>query len=141
MIVYVFNRILLMIFIILAASIAVFSIMYLIPGDPAEIIARQVYGPEASGMTIEVLREDLGLNDPIYIQYFRWLVNSIKGDFGLSYMSGRPVTYEIAARLPATLQLAAGSMFLSLLIAVPLGMAAALKHHTFIDDIIGRQMC
>ena len=135
MIAYIIKRILLMILIIIAASIAVFSIMHLVPGDAADIIARQRYGPEATDNTIDIIRQELGLDRPLHIQFFEWSGRLVQGDLGISYTSGKPVLDEITKRLPATMQLTLASMFISLVIAIPLGMASAIKHHTIIDDM------
>jgi peptide/nickel transport system permease protein len=99
MITYVVKRIGLMIFVLLVVSVAVFSMMYLVPGDPAEIIAKERYGEEAKVETIEYVRRELGLNQPVYLQYLQWLVNVLHGDLGHSYRTDQPVLNEICTRL------------------------------------------
>ena len=132
---YIVKRFFLMIFVILITSIVVFLIMHLVPGDSAEIVAKEIYGHEANKKTIEIVRKELGLNDPLYIQYFNWSSDVLHGDMGFSYRTGKPVVNEIISRLPATVQLTLASMLVSLVIAIPLGMIAALNQHSFIDSI------
>lgn len=135
MITYIIKRIGLMIFVLLGVSVAVFSIMYLIPGDPAEMIAKERYGEEATSETIEYVRRELGLSRPIYLQYFYWLVNVLHGDLGYSYRTGQPVLDEILTRLPATIKLAIVSLVISIIIAIPIGILSAAKQYSVIDNI------
>jgi peptide/nickel transport system permease protein len=135
MIVYIVKRIGLMIFVLLGVSVAVFSIMYLIPGDPAEMIAKDRYGEEATVETTEYVRRELGLDQPVYLQYFQWLINVLHGDLGYSYHTDRPVLDEILTRLSATIQLAIASILISLMIAIPLGMISAVKQYSVVDNV------
>jgi peptide/nickel transport system permease protein len=135
MITYVVKRIGLMIFVLLVVSVAVFSMMYLVPGDPAEIIAKERYGEEAKVETIEYVRRELGLNQPVYLQYLQWLVNVLHGDLGHSYRTDQPVLNEICTRLSATIQLAIASIFISLIIAIPLGVLSAVKQYSVVDNV------
>lgn len=124
-----------MIFILLGVSIITFFIMYLVPGDPAEIIAIEQFGVEVSRETIECVRTNYGLDLPVYIQYFHWLINILQGDFGYSYCTDRPVLNEILAKLPATIQLAIAGTILSLTIAIPIGVISATKQYSVIDNL------
>ena len=135
MIAYIIKRIGLMIFVLLSVSIVVFSIMYLIPGDPAEMIAKERYGEEATSETIEYVRRELGLNQPVCLQYFQWLANVLHGNLGYSYRTDRPVSEEILTRLSATIQLAIASIFTSLIISIPLGILSAVKQYSAVDNI------
>ena len=135
MIVYIIKRIGLMIFVLLGVSVAVFSIMYLIPGDPAEMIAKDRYGEEATVETTEYVRRELGLDQPVYLQYFQWLIKVFQGDLGYSYRTDRPVLNEILTRLSATLQLAIASILISLIVAIPLGMISAVKQYSAVDNV------
>src|SRR5699024_70664 len=99
---FIIRRTLQIIPVLLAVTILVFSMLHLIPGDPA----RLVVGIEASEETIEIARENLGLNKPIYQQFFIFLGNLLKGDFGTSIKTGTPVTEEISNRLPVTMTIA-----------------------------------
>jgi len=136
MLVYIIRRIGLMVLIMLGASAVTFSMMHLVPGDPAEIIAVQRYGDE--GATVEVIeqiRMELRLDQPIYIQYFHWLSNVLQGDFGYSFRTDRPVLDEILTRLPATIQLALAGMLMSLIIAVPVGIISATRQYSTLDNV------
>ncbi len=135
MIAYILKRLYLMVLVMLIVSIAVFSIMHIIPGDPAEIIARELHGAEVSAQTIELVRQNLGLEKAFHIQYLNWLGGVFEGDLGFSFRTGQPVYNEILSRLPATLQLAFASILISLMISVPLGIFSALKKNTIIDHI------
>lgn len=135
MLTYIVRRIGLMIFILLGVSIITFFMMYIVPGDPAEIIAIEQHGGEVTRETIEHVRAKHGLDRPVYIQYFHWLINVLQGDFGHSYRTDRPVLNEILAKLPATIQLALASTLLSLTIAIPIGVISATKQYSVIDNL------
>jgi peptide/nickel transport system permease protein len=135
MLTYIIRRIGLMIFILLGVSIITFFVMYIVPGDPAEIIAIEQFGVEVTRETIECVRIKYGLDRPVYIQYFHWLINILQGDFGYSYRTDRPVLNEILARLPATIQLAIAGTILSLTIAIPIGVISATKQYSVIDNL------
>lgn len=124
-----------MFFILLCVSIITFSMMHVVPGDPAEIIAEKKYGEEATAQTVEQLRKELGLNRPVFSQYFYWLSRILRGDFGDSFRTGRPVLHEIMARLPATAVLALAAMLVSLVIAIPVGVVSAVKQYSWIDSM------
>ncbi len=122
---YIIQRVLQMIPVMLLASVISFSIIFLLPGDPALLILgdqlasdRQLY---------EAKRAELGLDRPLPIQYLDWLGKTVRGDLGVSTRDRQPVTQGIADRLPVTLQLAAFSMVLALAIALPAGIISALK--------------
>lgn len=108
---------------ILGALLIVFLIMRILPGDPARLIA----GPEASWEDVELIREQLGLNKPIYIQFIDYVSNVVKGDFGKSIKYGTPVINEILSRLPYTLILAFMAELIAIAVAIPLGVYSALK--------------
>lgn len=121
---YVFRRFLGLVPTLLLASIVVFSIMHLIPGDAAAAIVGRDATPEA----IEAVREKMGLNEPLYVQYGIWLRNVARGDLGISNVSHLPVTDLIGKRLPATIELTASAMLFALMFSIPTGIAAALWH-------------
>lgn len=106
--------------------------MHLIPGDPAQIMA----GESASPEQIELMRERLGLNDPLPIQYFDYLKGIIQGDLGNSIRSGREVSGEIALRLGNTVELAFYSTVLSVFIGLIAGVISAVRRYTFIDTFV-----
>ena len=91
MLVFLIRRFLQLIPVLIGVTFLVFSMLYLIPGDPARIMA----GEAADPAQIERLREDLGLNDPMLVQYFRFVTNAVQGDLGNSIRTGRPVSQEI----------------------------------------------
>ena len=124
-----------MFLILLCVSIITFSMMHLVPGDAAEIIAEKKYGEEATAQTVERVRKELGLDRPVFSQYFYWLSGILRGDFGDSFRTGRPVLHEIMARLPATAVLALAAMLVSLAIAIPVGVLSAVKQYSWIDSI------
>jgi peptide/nickel transport system permease protein len=111
-----------------------FFLVHLAPGDP---IATQ-FGMNMKRMEperIEAIREELGLNDPLAVQYLRYLGNLLKGDMGQSLTTKKPVLDEISARLPATIQLTLAAMFVSLLLAIPLGILSAVKRGSIVDKL------
>lgn len=127
---YIINRILSIIPILFIVSVVVFSLIHLTPGDPAAAML----GAEATQEDIHALRETLGLNEPLTIQYVKWVGNILQGDFGVSVANSAPVSEVLASRLMPTLNLALYAMIISLMIALPLGMIAARKRGTLIDQ-------
>jgi peptide/nickel transport system permease protein len=107
----------------------VFALIHLVPGDPA----RSMLGDTASQEEIDQLRHALGLDQPLLVQYKSFLTGLVRGDLGTSFRNGVPVTQEIRDRLFRTLQLAFAAMFVAVLIAVPLGILAAVFRGTAID--------
>lgn len=118
----------------LGVSIITFGLINLAPGDPAELILRYG-GVEPAKEAVEALREELGLNDPLHIQYGRWLWNMFHLDLGKSFRTGQPVAEEILSRFPATLELAGAALAFMILIALPAGILSALYRHAFIDHL------
>ena len=110
----------------------VFFIVRVLPGDPALV----VLGDQASQASIASLRERLGLNAPLYAQYFSFLGGVLVGDWGTSLVSGRPVIQEILKVLPATLELTAVSLLLGAVVGIPLGVWSALRRNRFADYAI-----
>jgi peptide/nickel transport system permease protein len=106
--------------------------MHLLPGDP---VAAMLAGPEggASPEAMEALRQELGLNDPIYIQYARYLGRALRGDLGESIRTHRPVTRYLSEQLPSTVQLTLAGMALAISIGIPAGCVSAIKRGTWID--------
>ncbi len=128
---YFLRRLLLLIPVLLGVSVVIFSIVHLAPGDPAEVML----GPSATQEDIANLREQLGLNRPLYVQYGVFLGNALRGDLGRSMRSNAPVVEEIMDRFPATLTLAVLGMAFAIGIGLPLGLLAALKQNTWIDAL------
>lgn len=127
---YVLKRILLLIPVLLGVSLLVFAIMSLTPGDPAQLIL----GENAPKEAVLKLREEMGLNDPFFMQYFRFVKNAIMGDFGRSYTTGREVFGEIFARFPNTLILAVIGIIISVCIGIPIGIISATRQYSFLDS-------
>jgi len=113
--------------------LVVFSLILLVPGDPAVTLA----GENATEEQIEATRERLGLNDPVIEQYGRWVSNAVQGDLGSSLFSSQKVTEAITQRLPATLSLAGGAIILSVLIGLPAGILSAIFRGRWLDRVIG----
>lgn len=131
MIRYILKRIALLVPILLGVSILIFGVIRLAPGDPAEVML----GPTATQEDIELLRDKLGLNRPIVVQYGIFLKNALHGDLGRSIKTNNPVMEELLQRFPATITLAFSSIILALLVGFPLGMIAALKQNTVWDAL------
>lgn len=123
---YIIRRIIAMIPVVIGITFLVFMIMQLAPGDPVQMILGDNASPEA----VEAMRDEMGLNDNVLVQYGRYLVNLVQGDMGTSYVNKRPVADEVFSRVPATFKLAA---VVSIVIAIPLGILAAIKQNTLFD--------
>lgn len=132
MVKYFVKRILQMIPLLFALSIIVFFLIRLIPGDPVSAML----GPGIPPDNVEFERQRLGLNDPIIVQYGRFLANLLHGDLGKSIVTKKTVMYEIGHRLPTTLILAVGGTVVSSLLGVLLGVIAAVHHNKFLDNFI-----
>lgn len=128
---YILQRILAAIPVMGFVALIVFLLLRL-SGDPAASLAGDAATPEQ----IERIREQLGLNDPLFVQFFRWIGELLRGDFGTSLLSNTPVTTMIAQRMEPTISLALTTITLSVLIAVPLGVLAAWKQGTLIDRAV-----
>jgi peptide/nickel transport system permease protein len=121
-----------MIPIVIGVSVIVFLLLSLSPGDPAKMIL----GLNAKEEELALMREQLGLNDPIPLQYFHYMKNVLIGDFGTSYSTKQSVIEMIAVRLPPTLILSFGSLLTILIVAIPLGIALAVKQNSPFDNIM-----
>jgi peptide/nickel transport system permease protein len=131
---YTLRRLLGMIPLLLLISFAVFALVLAIPGDPARTIAG---GLDASDDRVAEVQEELGLDDPLIVQYGRWLGDVVSGDLGTSLFSGRTVTSELSARFPVTLSLAIGAVFFAALFGLPLGIVAGMRPGSLVDRAIG----
>jgi ABC-type dipeptide/oligopeptide/nickel transport system permease component len=121
-----------MLLVLLGVSVLVFLMIHMIPGDPARLIA----GMEATPEVVEQIRQDLGLDQPLYVQFGRFIKGLTRGDLGLSYRMNTPVTEEIAARFPITFAIALGGTALATLIGMSTGILAAVFHNRVWDGII-----
>jgi peptide/nickel transport system permease protein len=125
------RRVILTIPVLLGVATLVFSLIHLIPGDPAQAML----GEAASPQDIADLRQRLGLDRPLIEQYGVFLKGAVKGDLGISLRTSQPVTTMIAERMPATFELALAAMAFAILLAMPLGMAAAVSRGTGVDHL------
>lgn len=130
---YFIRRFLSAIPVLLIITFATFALMQALPGGP---LSAYENNPEIKAEDIARLRHELGLDRPIHIQYLRWLHNFLKGDWGYSYATKRPVLMEIWERLPNTIYLAGLSLIASLLIAIPVGIVSATRQYSLFDHIV-----
>ena len=126
---YLFRRVLLTIPVLLGVATLVFSLIHLVPGDPAQAML----GDGASPQDVAELRASLGLDRPLLEQYVAFLRQAVAGDLGKSFRTGQPVTSMILERLPATAELAIAAMTVAIILAVPLGVVAAVWRGTAVD--------
>ena len=129
---YIVQRLIASVPVLLGVSILVFLMIHLIPGDPA----RQIAGMEARPEEVERIRNELGLNDPLQVQYARYLGRLLQGDLGRSLHSRRPVIEDIKERFPVTLQLAVASTVVATIIGVSAGVISAVYKHKWIDHVV-----
>lgn len=132
MIKYSLKRILYMIPVTIAVIFIVYLIMYLTPGDPVALLL----GGDATPELIEETREKLGINEPFFVQFGRYLWNLLHGDFGISWYTGNPVSERLFAAVPYTVTLSLGAMLVALLISIPFGVIAAVRRNTIADYLI-----
>lgn len=117
--------------VLLGVSLIVFLMVRAIPGDPAQILL----GQQATEQRVAEMRVEMGLDQPIPIQYVRYLGNAFQGDLGVSITTGRPVTTELIERFPATLELTLAAMVFAIAVGVPVGVLAAVKQYSLLDRI------
>jgi ABC-type dipeptide/oligopeptide/nickel transport system permease component len=129
MIRYFINRLLQAIPVLFGVIIITFILMYVIPGDPVVSMVGERYSEE----TIQRLREEMHLNDPVPIQFIRYVGNVLKGDFGKSFITGEPVTVTIMEKFPNTMMLAVVAMIFAVLIGVSLGMISSISPGSLLD--------
>lgn len=132
---YIFKRLLSLIPILIGISFISFALIYFTGGD-AVAVRYEAIGGMLSPELINQKREELGLNRPFIIQYLSWLSGIIKGDMGVSYVSGKPVFDYIIGKLPNTLLLSISSLITTILISLPLGILSAIKRNSIFDNII-----
>lgn len=130
---YIARRLVLAVPVLLGVSIAVFSMMHLIPGDPALAMLRGQ--PQVTEADVQRVRAQLGLNDPVPVQYLKYITRVLQGDFGRSVQTHRPVLWDIVQQAPSTLQLAAGAMLLAVTMGIVLGVISALRQNTWVDTL------
>ena len=126
---YFVRRVLLTVPVLLGVATLVFSLIHLVPGDPAQAMM----GDGASPQDVAELRAKLGLDQPLLAQYVSFLRHAVTGDLGVSFRTGQPVTLMIVERIPATAELAVAAMLVAVMLAIPLGVVAAVWRGTAID--------
>lgn len=126
---YIVRRVVQLVPVLLFISAIVFFIFRIIPGDPAAV----ALGEGADAQSLAALRQQLGLDQPLYVQYVQWLTHALRGDLGQSIINHQPVTALVLQKLPATLELTVFSVLLALLIALPTGILAAVRRGTWLD--------
>jgi peptide/nickel transport system permease protein len=131
---YVLRRTIGAVPLLLFVSVAVFGLLQMAPGGPTGAYLRR--GAGMSGEDLARLEESLGLNDPVYVQYWRWLSNVLTGDLGQATMSSRSVAAEIGDRLPNTLYLMAVAWAVTLLLAIPIGVFSAVRQYSRFDHLV-----
>ena len=128
---FVIHRLLALIPLVIGVSFLVFLMLQLVPGDPVMMMLGEF--SMATAKDVEALRQQLGFNDPLYIQYWNYFKSLITGDLGTSMRTKNPVIDLILARLPSTFELTFYGLIFALIFGTLLGIIAALKHNTFID--------
>lgn len=132
---YIARRLALLFFILFGVSFITFLLMHVIPGDHAQLVAIYRYGfDDYSTQELSSVRKDIGAELPFHRQYLWWLGHVVQGNLGYSFITRRPVAGEILVRLPATLELAAFSLVITVLIALPLGVLAARRPYSRLDN-------
>jgi len=129
---YIIKRLLLLVPVLFGISIGVFLLLKLTPGDPVSAILPP---PQQSPERVAIITERYGLDQPLHVQYWRWLSNALQGNLGRSYSLGEPVAGVIGTAAWATLQLAVVALAVSLIIAVPVGIASAVYRGTWVDQV------
>ncbi|MCJ8139126.1 ABC transporter permease [Falsirhodobacter halotolerans] len=129
---YLLRRVLAAIPVLLIVAVFVFLLLRLTPGDPAAILAGDMATPDQ----LARIRESLGLDRPLHVQFFGWLFDLLRGDFGTSLISNRPVLELVGDRMWPTIWMALITITLSVLVAVPMGVLAAWRHKTWIDHAV-----
>ena len=131
MIRYVVKRLIIIIPVIIALTFVVYSILYMAPGDPAQIILGNDYTEEAAAQ----VREDLGLDQPFIVQYFHYLGDLVRGDFGESYVSGESVGAQLFSRFPNTFKIVICAMIFCVAVGMPIGIWSAVRPNSIFSKV------
>lgn len=132
---YLIRRLVYLVPIWLGISVVAFTLANLTPGDPARLLLQRQLGRQPTAEETAAVRDDLHLDDPFVVRYFRWLEGAMTGDLGTSYRTGESVLGALSDRFPATLQIAALGLAIALAIALPLGILAAVWRNSLIDHV------
>ncbi len=127
----IIRRLLFLVLVLFGLSIITFTLSHLVPADPARMIA----GPRASKTSVDKIREQYGLNDPLPVQYVNYVDGVLHLDFGKSFSSRRPVSEDLGRYLPATIELGLYAFLISMIVGIPLGVASAVKRDSWIDHV------
>lgn len=135
---YIARRLLLFVPTLVGASILIFVILRLVPGDIAEILVYQAGGEQSAIQEKQIakIRSELGLDRPVVVQYLDWAAAALRGDFGQSYLQRRPVMEILRERVPRSLELAFLTLVIAMLWAVPLGVVSAVRQNTWADYLV-----
>ena len=128
---FILKRLCTLIPVLIVVSILVFLMVHVMPGDPARIMA----GDTATEQDVEKIRVAYGFDRPLYEQYFRYISKALRGDFGTSYRTGRPVAQEIAIRFPNTMLLAVAAIVISIVFGIGIGLISATKRNSIFDSV------
>lgn len=128
--IYILRNLLYSVVILIGVLTVTFCLLYILPGDPA----RMMLGQRADVASVEAVREELGLNKPVYVQYARFMVNAFQGDLGRSYATNREVVKTILEKFPATALLSISALLISSIVGVSIGIISAVKKYTFWDN-------
>jgi len=132
---YLLVRILSLIPLLLGISVLAFLLSNLAPGDPATVIAYRLSDAPPNEEQIAAIRREYHLNDPLPVRYAHWIASAVRGDLGRSFRTKEPVLKELAWHFPATLQIACAALVISLAIALPLGVLAAVRRGSWLDHL------
>jgi peptide/nickel transport system permease protein len=130
---YIRGKLLSTVVVLFGVSLLSFLILHLLPGDPVQVMAGQ---SGASASDIEKLRHQLGLDNPMYIQYIDFIKNALQGDLGRSIISRQPVARMVFDQLPPTIKLTAAGMGLAIVLGIAMGIVAAVRPHSWLDSTI-----
>ena len=128
---FILKRLCTLIPVLIVVSILVFLMAHVMPGDPARIMA----GDTATEQDVEKIRVAYGFDRPLYEQYFRYISKALRGDFGTSFRTGRPVAQEIAIRFPNTMLLAVAAIVISIVFGIGIGLISATKRNSIFDSV------
>jgi peptide/nickel transport system permease protein len=126
---YLIRRLLAMLAVLFGVSVLVFGMIHITPGDPARIMV----GPVASEESVQHLREELGLDRPVLVQYLRWIGNVVRGNLGESIVLRRPVFEEVVQRFGHTVLLAGAAIVISFIVGIAIGVMSAVRRGSFLD--------
>lgn len=132
---YLLHRILTSLLVLIGISVLSFILGVFSPGDPAELVLNQNGLESPTEQQILAMREELGLNQPLYLQYAHWINNLFSGNLGISYITGRDILQEIFLRLPTTIELALIALFMATFLGISLGIYCAVNEGKFIDNL------